>query len=67
MIDKAKLKSADRALSAEMLRIKYTPIATGEHPVLTKEIWKAAIMNNTTLLGYWEWVQSSIFETFNPL
>lgn len=49
--------SQDKNLTAEQLDNKYNPDGDGEHPHVTRFSWMEAVMNQDTLVGYWEWVK----------
>lgn len=54
------LARADRLLSAEELDDKYNPDGNGEHPRFQRADWRAAVANDETLVGYWQWVEYQI-------
>lgn len=55
------LARADRLLSADELREKYsTACNNGEHPRYLRVDWRDAVANDTTLVGYWQWVEDQI-------
>lgn len=54
---RAELARADRLLTGEELREKYSGhMHGGEHPQFLKEGWKHEVEGDYTLLGYWDWV-----------
>lgn len=58
---RAELARADHLLSADELREKYsTPNSGGEHPRYLRKHWKADVEIDSTLRGYWDWVQAQL-------
>lgn len=47
---------ADHTLDADQLRTKYSRV--GEHPRYLKSDWKDEVERDSTLRGYWDWVQA---------
>lgn len=45
---------------AETLDDKYNHDGDGEHPDFTRAQWRAAVANEETLLGYWQWAADKI-------
>lgn len=50
----------DKNLTAAQLRVKYKAYREGEHHFFTKADWRDSVMEHKTLLGYWDWVETSI-------
>lgn len=50
----------DYGLTAEQLDDKYNPEGGGQHPVYTRADWRAAVDNEDTISGYWEWVRHQL-------
>ena len=46
----------DIFLSACELDSKYNQDGSGEHPLYTRVVWKHAVVNDTTIQGYWHWL-----------
>lgn len=38
-------------------RNRYENTKAGEHPRWTKAAWRAAVQSESTVFGYWEWVE----------
>lgn len=51
---------SDRRLSAEQLDDKYNPDGDGEHPTFTRWDWRQAVAQQSTICGYWLWVEYQI-------
>mgnify|MGYP000929437878 CR=1 FL=1 len=52
----------DKGLNAEQLDSKYNPIGEGEHPFFVRSWWRNDVICEATLMGYWEWVEKSVWE-----
>lgn len=52
----------EKGLGAEMLQARYGREDGGEHPKYTREEWRIAVEQDSTLLGYWAWVAAQIEE-----
>jgi hypothetical protein len=52
--------SQDKNLTAAQLRVKYKYYCDGEHHTFTKADWRDCVLEHKTLLGYWDWVGTSI-------
>lgn len=50
----------DYGLTAEQLDDKYNPEGGGQHPEYTRADWRAAVDNEDTISGYWEWVKHQL-------
>ncbi|WKL67374.1 hypothetical protein Q1Z72_01520 [Pseudomonas qingdaonensis] len=50
----------DAGLQSVELEEKYSPVGGGEHPMLTRLMWREAVANDDTISGYWAWVESEI-------
>lgn len=50
----------DFQLSADQLDDKYNPDGDGEHPVLTRAEWQAAVADGNTISGYWKWIEAEL-------
>lgn len=50
----------DCLLSAEQLDDKYNPDGDGEHPVITRSLWREAVSSCDTISGYWAWLQHQL-------
>lgn len=52
----------DWGLTAEMLADKYQKKDGGEypHPQLTRSEWRHEVASESTIAGYWAWVESQI-------
>lgn len=50
----------DGNLTAEQLDDKYNPEGDGEHPEFTRANWREAVEEETTISGYWRWVEWQI-------
>lgn len=50
----------DIGLSAVQLDDKYNLEGDGEHPNFPRSLWRGEVVNENTLLGYWEWVVHQI-------
>ena len=50
----------DRQLSAEQLDEKYNPDGGGEHPTFTRWDWRQSVAEQSTLRGYWVWVEYKV-------
>lgn len=53
-------KNDDAGLSATELVQKYGVRDGAEHPVFTSSDWQAAVWENHTRAGYWDWVVEQI-------
>lgn len=40
----------------------YNPNGDGEHPVLTRALWRHAVVDEDTISGYWDWVHHKLTE-----
>lgn len=47
---------------AEELDDAYNPDGDGEYPAYTRWDWRSAVKQQSTLLGYWEWVAQMLNE-----
>ena len=47
---------------AEALDFEYNPDGDGEYPAYTRSDWRSAVNQQSTLLGYWEWVAHMLEE-----
>ncbi|WP_432263490.1 hypothetical protein [Cupriavidus sp. TMH.W2] len=43
-------------LSAEQLDDLYNPDGDGEHPLITRAMWRQAVAQQDTVSGYWPWL-----------
>lgn len=50
----------DADLSAEELDEKYNTNGDGEHPKITRKIWREAVAREDTISGYWLWVAHTL-------
>ena len=48
--------------NAEELESVYNPNGDGEYPAYTRQEWREAVANQSTLLGYWQWVYEMLWE-----
>ena len=55
----------DFRLNAEQLDDKYNPEGEGEHPVFTRWDWTQIVAQRSTLLGYWQWVEYRLDQSFS--
>lgn len=46
----------ERALSREELEHKYAP----QHPVFWQTDWRDDVINQETIQGYWQWLESKV-------
>ena len=51
-----------KGLTAAQFDDKYNPDGVGEHPIFTSPYCHLHVADETTLLGYWEWVEYKIEE-----
>lgn len=50
-------------MNAEQLEKTYNANGDGgEHPELTRDLWRACVAGRLTLLSYWQWLQNSLAE-----
>jgi hypothetical protein len=47
---------------AEALDFEYNPEGDGEYPAYTRSDWRSAVNQQSTLLGYWDWVAQMLDE-----
>ncbi|WP_342051281.1 MULTISPECIES: hypothetical protein [unclassified Cupriavidus] len=47
-------------LSAEQLDDIYNTAGDGEHPELTRAMWRVAVAQEETVSGYWQWLAHQI-------
>jgi hypothetical protein len=60
---RADLARADRLLSADELRDKYTTAKDcGEHPQYRRFDWRHEVNSDSTVRGYWDWVAAQLEE-----
>jgi hypothetical protein len=52
--------SRDVLLTASQLDVQYNLDGDGEHPIFKRSNWREAVAHETTLLGYWEWVERAV-------
>lgn len=57
----------DYGLSALQLDCKYSPDGDGEHPGYRRWDWRQTVASDSTLLGYWAWVQAQLEEERDEL
>lgn len=50
----------DEGLTAEQLDCKYNPEGDGEHHTYTRWEWRQAVASQSTIAGYWPWVEYQI-------
>ena len=50
----------DADLSAEELDDKYNPNGDGEHPRITRKMWREAVSVEATISGYWDWLEHTL-------
>jgi hypothetical protein len=55
-----KFSIRDYGLTADELDGKYNPEGDGQHPEYTRADWRAAVENEDTISGYWEWVRHQL-------
>lgn len=48
--------STDSDLTAEELDDLYNPDGDGEHPEMTRALWREQVAQLRTISGYWDWV-----------
>ena len=48
--------------TAEQLDAEFNPDGDVEHPVITRSMWRQAVRQEETLLGYWQWVEAQLWE-----
>ncbi|HGA2320469.1 TPA: hypothetical protein ACIRVE_005085 [Pseudomonas putida] len=58
--DQAPIKAGDDGLTAEQLDDKYNADGDGEHPEFTRADWREAVQLESTLTGYWQWVEHHV-------
>lgn len=49
-------RTQDHLLTAAELDAKYNPDGDGEHPDYPRAEWRAAVSQQYTISGYWDWV-----------
>ena len=47
---------------AEELEAEHNPTGDGEYPAYTRWDWRQAVAEQSTILGYWEWVAQTLDE-----
>jgi hypothetical protein len=50
------MNRADRPLTPEELDDEYNQDGDGEHPEMTRALWRQQVAEQRTIAGYWEWV-----------
>lgn len=55
-----KFYTKDYGLTAEHRDFKYSPDGEGEHPDATRRQWRSAVAQQSTIVGYWAWVEYEI-------
>ena len=53
--DEVDLNVEDHILNGDALDMKYNPNGDGEHPIFTRAAWRAAVDQQETISGYWDW------------
>lgn len=60
VVTAAQLDFGDQGLKADELDEKYNPTGGGEHPLFTRSHWRADVIDEITICGYWEWVSNCV-------
>lgn len=64
---RSKFYIEDFDLKAEQLDDKYNLDGDGEHPGFTRWDWRQAVAEQSTITGYWAWVQRMLEEERDEL
>ncbi|MBB5409245.1 hypothetical protein HDG34_003186 [Paraburkholderia sp. HC6.4b] len=65
-IEQIDLMVQETGLSGEALDAIYNPGGDGEHPAITRVMWREAVANQETVSGYWDWAAYQIAEATGP-
>jgi hypothetical protein len=60
------LMAAEAGLPGTVLDNLYNPEGDGEHPVITRAMWRDAVGSQDTVSGYWDWAAHQIAVTMAP-
>ena len=52
----------DYLLLPVQLDEKYNPDGDGEHPQITRAMWRTAVEQQETISGYWDWLYHKLIE-----
>jgi hypothetical protein len=58
--EQMQLLRADLGASGDTLDSIYNPEGDGEHPVISRAMWREAVVLQDTISGYWDWTAHRI-------
>jgi hypothetical protein len=65
-VDQMSTMEEDCGLPGGALDDKYNPEGDGEHPVISRQMWRQAVEQHETISGYWDWTAHKIAEETAP-
>ncbi|WP_233874933.1 hypothetical protein [Paraburkholderia adhaesiva] len=65
-LEQLNLMATEAGLPGTVLDDIYNPEGDGEHPVITRVMWRKAVARQDTVSGYWDWTAHQIAEATAP-